>query len=59
VEIHSQITELSARSVKVSHSIRSAGIEVSSGWEIRGWVGVEGGSFKARPIPAEMRQRLT
>jgi acyl-CoA thioester hydrolase len=59
VEIHSEIAELSERSLKVAHRVVSGGTEVSSGWEIRGWVSVAGGEFKTQPIPAEIRQRLT
>ncbi|MCI4324134.1 MAG: acyl-CoA thioesterase [Thermoplasmata archaeon] len=59
MEIHSQIAELSERSLKVTHSVRCGGTEVSSGWEIRAWIGVDGGTFQAQPIPLEMRQRLT
>jgi acyl-CoA thioester hydrolase len=58
VEIHSRIAELSDRSLKVAHSIQCGGTEVSSGWEIRGWIGVQGGTFKAQSIPPEMRERL-
>lgn len=59
VEIHSEIAELSERSLKVAHRVLSGGTEVSSGWEIRGWVYVNGGVFQSQPIPPEMRRRLS
>ncbi len=58
IEVGSSLGELTPKTLKVVHRVTRSGEEICSGWEVRGCVAVENGSFVPRPIPEELRRRL-
>lgn len=58
IEVRSAVGGLTARTLKVVHQVTRSGEETCSGWEVRGCVATENGTFVPRPIPEEMRRRL-
>lgn len=58
IEVRSTLEKVSGKSLTIVHLVTRDGTEVASGQEVRGWVTKEGGTFRARTIPEEVRRRL-
>ena len=59
VTITTTVEELNAKTIKLGHVFTRDGIEIASGYELRGWVLQTGNHIKAVVIPDEVRSILS
>ncbi|WP_363549455.1 thioesterase family protein [Caldifermentibacillus hisashii] len=56
VEIHSEVTEIKNKVLKVEHTFKRNDEVVAFGYEIRAWTTKQEGRLKAVPIPEDVKE---
>mgnify|MGYP001237738499 CR=1 FL=1 len=58
VEIHSKVTEINNKTLRVDHHFIRGDETVAQGYEIRVWATKTDGKLSAEPVPHDVRMRL-
>lgn len=55
-EVHSQVTEVKDKVLRVAHEFKRDGEIVASGYELKAWTLKQGDNLKAVPVPDDVKE---